>query len=51
MMEMAAKDIERLGGTVEFVDIGKQQVSAIAPLNPILLIQFFVLVLCAKRLS
>ena len=27
MMEMAAKDIERLGGTVEMVDIGKQKVS------------------------
>lgn len=26
MMEMAAKDIERLGGTVEMVDIGNQQV-------------------------
>lgn len=26
MMEMAAKDIERLGGTVELVDIGKQKV-------------------------
>lgn len=26
MMEMAAKDIERLGGTVEMVDIGSQQV-------------------------
>lgn len=26
MMEMAAKDIERLGGTVEMVDIGKQKV-------------------------
>lgn len=25
-MEMAAKDIERLGGTVEMVDIGKQKV-------------------------
>lgn len=27
MMEMAAKDIERLGGTVELVDIGTQTVS------------------------
>ena len=27
MMEMAAKDIERLGGTVEMVDVGKQKVS------------------------
>lgn len=26
MMEMAAKDIERLGGTVEIVDIGMQKV-------------------------
>lgn len=26
MMEMAAKDIERLGGTVEMVDIGNQKV-------------------------
>lgn len=26
MMEMAAKDIERLGGTTELVDIGKQKV-------------------------
>lgn len=26
MMEMASKDIERLGGTVELVDIGKQKV-------------------------
>lgn len=26
MMEMAAKDIERLGGTVELVDIGTQKV-------------------------
>lgn len=26
MMEMAAKDIERLGGTVEMVDIGVQKV-------------------------
>ncbi len=26
MMEMAAKDIEKLGGTVELVDIGKQKV-------------------------
>lgn len=28
MMEMAAKDIEKLGGTVELVDIGKQKVNA-----------------------
>lgn len=27
MMQMAAKDIERLGGTVEMVDIGKQKVT------------------------
>lgn len=26
MMQMAAKDIERLGGTVEMVDIGQQTV-------------------------
>lgn len=26
MMEVAAKDIEKLGGTVEMVDIGKQKV-------------------------
>lgn len=26
MMEIAGKDIERLGGTVELVDIGKQKV-------------------------
>lgn len=26
MMEVAAKDIKRLGGTVEMVDIGKQKV-------------------------
>ncbi len=26
MMEMAAKDIERLGGTVEMVDVGMQKV-------------------------
>lgn len=26
MMEMAAKDIERLGGTAELVDIGKEKV-------------------------
>lgn len=26
MMEMAAKDIERLGGTTEMVDIGMQKV-------------------------
>lgn len=26
MMEMAAKDIKRLGGEVEMVDIGKQMV-------------------------
>ena len=30
MMEMAAKDIERLGGTVEMVDIGKQKVSLLS---------------------
>lgn len=28
MMELAAKDIERLGGTVELVDIGKQMVKS-----------------------
>lgn len=28
MMEMAAKDIERLGGTFEMVDIGKQKVKS-----------------------
>lgn len=28
MMELAAKDIERLGGTVELVDIGKQKVKS-----------------------
>lgn len=28
MMEMAAKDIEKLGGTVEMVDIGKQKVKS-----------------------
>lgn len=28
MMEMAAKDIEKLGGTVELVDIGKQKVKS-----------------------
>ncbi|KAI2652970.1 Cytosolic non-specific dipeptidase [Labeo rohita] len=33
MMEMAAKDIERLGGTVEIVDIGMQKI----PLPPIVL--------------
>lgn len=26
MMEAAAKDIERLGGTTELIDIGKQKV-------------------------
>lgn len=26
MMEIAAKDIEKLGGTVELVDVGKQKV-------------------------
>ena len=30
MMEMAAKDIERLGGTVEMVDVGKQKVSLLS---------------------
>lgn len=28
MMELAAKDIKRLGGTVELVDIGKQKVKS-----------------------
>lgn len=28
MMELAAKDIERLGGTVELVDVGKQMVKS-----------------------
>lgn len=31
MMEMAAKDIEKLGGTVEMVDIGKQMVKKKSP--------------------
>lgn len=29
MMEMAAKDIDRLGGTVELVDIGKEKVGSV----------------------
>ncbi|XP_022524268.1 cytosolic non-specific dipeptidase [Astyanax mexicanus] len=39
MMEMAAKDIERLGGTVELVDIGKQKLPGgeEIPLPPIIL--------------
>ncbi|KAF3833979.1 hypothetical protein F7725_025183 [Dissostichus mawsoni] len=39
MMEMAAKDIERLGGTVEMVDIGKQKLPSgeEIPLPPIVL--------------
>ncbi|KAM9385058.1 cytosolic non-specific dipeptidase isoform 1-T2 [Pholidichthys leucotaenia] len=39
MMEMAAKDIERLGGTVELVDIGKQKLPSgeEIPLPPIIL--------------
>uniref|UniRef100_A0A8C8J5W9 Carnosine dipeptidase 2 n=1 Tax=Oncorhynchus tshawytscha TaxID=74940 RepID=A0A8C8J5W9_ONCTS len=38
MMEMAAKDIEKLGGTVEMVDIGKQKVgSEKSPCTPIVL--------------
>ncbi|XP_034016727.1 cytosolic non-specific dipeptidase isoform X2 [Thalassophryne amazonica] len=39
MMTMAAKDIERLGGTVEMVDIGKQQLPSGGeiPLPPIVL--------------
>ncbi|RXM96052.1 Cytosolic non-specific dipeptidase, partial [Acipenser ruthenus] len=39
MMEIAAKEIERLGGTVELVDIGKQKLSegAEIPLPPIIL--------------
>ncbi|XP_041932692.1 cytosolic non-specific dipeptidase-like isoform X3 [Alosa sapidissima] len=39
MMEMAAKDIEKLGGTVELVDIGKQELAdgQEIPLPPIIL--------------
>uniref|UniRef100_A0A667WRF3 Cytosolic non-specific dipeptidase n=1 Tax=Myripristis murdjan TaxID=586833 RepID=A0A667WRF3_9TELE len=39
MMEMAAKDIERLGGTVEMVDIGKEKLPSgeEIPLPPIIL--------------
>ncbi|KAG7273567.1 hypothetical protein CRUP_019813 [Coryphaenoides rupestris] len=39
MMEMAAKDIERLGGTVEMVDVGKQKLPSgeEIPLPPIVL--------------
>ena len=39
MMEMAAKDIERLGGSVEMVDIGKQKLPSgeEIPLPPIVL--------------
>ncbi|KAF1380931.1 hypothetical protein PFLUV_G00169190 [Perca fluviatilis] len=39
MMEMAAKDIEKLGGTVEMVDIGKQKLPCgeEIPLPPIIL--------------
>uniref|UniRef100_A0A3Q1I9P9 Cytosolic non-specific dipeptidase n=1 Tax=Anabas testudineus TaxID=64144 RepID=A0A3Q1I9P9_ANATE len=39
MMEMAAKDIERLGGTVELVDVGKQELPSgeEIPLPPIVL--------------
>ncbi|XP_035286629.1 cytosolic non-specific dipeptidase-like [Anguilla anguilla] len=39
MMEMAAKDIEKLGGTVELVDIGKQKLPSgeEIPLPPIVL--------------
>uniref|UniRef100_A0A8C6PLS2 Carnosine dipeptidase 2 n=1 Tax=Nothobranchius furzeri TaxID=105023 RepID=A0A8C6PLS2_NOTFU len=39
MMEMAAKDIEKLGGSVELVDIGKQKLSSgeEIPLPPIVL--------------
>ncbi|KAF7691392.1 hypothetical protein HF521_011689 [Silurus meridionalis] len=39
MMEMAAKDIERLGGTTELVDIGKQKMPGgeEIPLPPIIL--------------
>uniref|UniRef100_A0A669D0Q2 Cytosolic non-specific dipeptidase n=1 Tax=Oreochromis niloticus TaxID=8128 RepID=A0A669D0Q2_ORENI len=39
MMEMAAKDIERLGGTVELVDVGKQKLPSgeEIPLPPIIL--------------
>ncbi|XP_064836318.1 cytosolic non-specific dipeptidase-like isoform X1 [Oncorhynchus masou masou] len=39
MMEMAAKDIEKLGGTVEMVDIGKQKLPSgeEIPLPPIVL--------------
>lgn len=35
MMEVAAKDIEKLGGTVEMVDIGKQKVK-----TSVLLLQY-----------
>lgn len=40
MMEMASKDIERLGGTVELVDIGKQKVRVCksVPINVYLVI-------------
>ncbi|XP_068188962.1 cytosolic non-specific dipeptidase [Antennarius striatus] len=39
MMEMAAKDIEKLGGTVEMVDVGKQKLASgeEIPLPPIIL--------------
>ncbi|CAK6949366.1 cytosolic non-specific dipeptidase-like isoform X1 [Scomber scombrus] len=39
MMEMAAKDIEKLGGTVELVDVGKQKLPSgeEIPLPPIIL--------------
>lgn len=39
MMEVAAKDIERLGGTTELIDIGKQKLpgGSEIPLPPIIL--------------
>ena len=45
MMEMAAKDIERLGGTVEMVDIGKQKVSVSAVVLLMFFWNFFMLLL------
>ena len=41
MMEMAAKDIEKLGGTVEMVDIGKQKVFKSVLCNVLDLIHWF----------
>lgn len=37
MMEIAAKDIERLGGTAELVDIGKQKVGVLVVLGQLTL--------------